>query len=421
MRLAWYTPLPPMASGIADYSFELLPYVAARAEVDAVAPRGRWPKRTVAPSGITRVEPERAAAGIDRYDTVIYHLGNNPFHAFVYEAALARPGIVVLHDFVMHHLIAHLMIEAGRQRTRYTALMRDEYGEDGVRLANLRARRVATDYEKFLYPLNRHIVEASRGVVVHSEDSAERIRTLAPPGVPVWVIPHHAGNPPASLRGLGRAAARERLGLPRDAFLVGHFGFLTRPKQPAAVIGGFEVLARERPDARLVLTGADHTGGGIDRLVHRHGLDGRVLKAGYVDLERFYLYLRAVDATVNLRYPSAGESSGTFARALAEGRAAIVNDLGSFAEVPNDVALKVEIDGDQGRQIGEHLLRLAGDDAYRRAMESRAREYATTVLSPERCAGLYVDAARTWSGGGSSGIGGVAAGQPTAAPATAPY
>jgi hypothetical protein len=124
------------------------------------------------------------------------------------------------------------------------------------------------------------------------------------------------------------------------------------------------------------------------------------VKVGYVDLERFYLYLRAVDATVNLRYPSAGESSGTFARALAEGRAAIVNDLGSFAEVPNDVALKVEIDGDQGRQIGEHLTRLAEDEAFRLGMEARAREYAATVLSPARCADLYVEAAAAVAEGG---------------------
>jgi glycosyltransferase involved in cell wall biosynthesis len=400
MQIAWYTPLPPMASGIADYSFELLPVIARRARVDAVTPRGRWPKRTTPPPGIRRVEPAVAVEGAASYDATVYHLGNNPFHEFVYEAALARPGIVVLHDFVMHHLIAHLMIEGGRQRQRYTRLMQDEYGEAGVRLVDLRLHRIATDYEKFVFPLNRHVVLASQAVIVHSEDSADRIRALVPPTTSVSVIPHHASRAPRSLDGVDRRAARARLGLPGDAFLVGHFGYLTRPKQPAAVIGGFEVLARARQDARLILTGADHTGGGIDRTIRRHGLDGRVVKAGYVDLERFYLYLRAVDATINLRYPSAGESSGTFARALAEGRAAIVNDLGSFAEVPDDVALKVEIDGDQAAQVGAHLVRLAGDPEFRRGIEARARDYASTVLSPERCADLYVQAAVA-SGSGS--------------------
>ena len=77
-------------------------------------------------------------------------------------------------------------------------------------------------------------------------------------------------------------------------------------------------------------------------------------------------------------------------RALAEGRATIVNNLGSFAEIPDDVALKVEVDGDQPAQVAEHLSHLAEDRAMRAAMEERARAYARTVLDPRRCAELYV-------------------------------
>jgi glycosyltransferase involved in cell wall biosynthesis len=382
-----------MASGIADYSFELLPLIGRRATVDVVAPKPRWPRRLQVPPGATLVDPALAAERAGRYDATFYHLGNNPHHEFVYEAALARPAIAVFHDFVLHHLVAHLMVEAGRRRDRYTELLREEYGEAGERLAELRVRRIATDYEKFVFPLNEHVVRASSAVVVHSHDSAERMRQIAP-DVPVSVIPHHAGSPPPSVAGVTRQEARARLGLAQGSFLVGHFGFITRPKQPSAVIGGFERLVKVHPDSLLVMTGADHTGGGLDRLVRRHGLDGRVLKAGYVDLEHFYLYLKAVDATINLRYPSAGESSGTFARALAEGRAAIVNDLGSFAEVPNDVSLKVEIDGDQARQIGEHLIGLAEDEAFKAGIEANARRYATTVLDPARCAELYMEVAQ---------------------------
>jgi glycosyltransferase involved in cell wall biosynthesis len=391
VRLAWYSPLPPMASGIADYSFELLPLVRANAHVDVVTPKPGWPRRLRVPAGVARMEPVEAARRVDagRYDALLYHLWNNPFHEFVYEAALARPGITVFHDFVLHHLVAHLMVEAGRQRDRYTGLLRDQYGEAGERLAELRIRRIATDYEKFVFPLNEHVARASAAIVVHSHDSAERMRAIAP-DVPVRVIPHHAGSPPPGLAGVTREQARTRLGLPANAFLVGHFGYITRPKQPAAVIGGFERVAKVRQDALLVMTGADRTGGGLDRLVRRHGLDGKVLKAGFVDLHRFYLYMRAVDATINLRYPSAGESSGTFARALAEGRAAVVNDLGSFAEVPHDVALKVEIDGDQAEQVGVHLIRLATDPPFRARIEANARAYARTMLDPARCSDLYL-------------------------------
>ncbi len=292
----------------------------------------------------------------------------------------------------MHHLIAAITVENFKDWNRYRSLMRAEYGPSGERLALLRLQGVATEFEKFVFPLNRHLARGAQAIVVHSEDTRERMRAVAP-DVPAVVIPHHGSKAPADVAGLSRAEARAMLGLPPDAFLVGHFGFITRPKQPAAVVGGFARLAQRHPDALLVMIGADHTGGGLDRLTRRYGVSERVRLAGFVDLKKFYTYLKAVDAVVNLRYPSAGESSGTFARTLAEGRASIVNNLGAFAEVPPDVALKVEVDGNQAEAVGGHLLRLAEDPAFRATIESNARRYAETVLDPERCRDLYLNVA----------------------------
>ncbi|HEV8572455.1 MAG TPA: glycosyltransferase family 4 protein [Actinomycetota bacterium] len=394
MRLAWFTPLPPMLSGIADYSSELLPLFAEAADVDVICPRPSLLRRAKAPPGIVIRPPERFRP--DRYDAIYYHLGNNPWHEFVYETALRHPGICVFHDVVMHHLIAHAMVESGDQVARYERLLGVEHGDSGSRLARLKVLAVASDFEKFLFPLSGHLVRRAEGVVVHSLDSRDRL--LAAAGnidVPVEVIPHHAGAPPPQVAGIDRAEARRRLGLPQDAFLVGHLGFVTLPKQPGALVAGFAHLYRETPHAKLLVVGADNTGGAFERTARRHGVHGAVVSTGYVDLVAFYLNLKALDVVVNLRYPTAGESSGTFARALAEGRAAIVNNYGSFAEVPRDVALKVEVDGDQAAELGEHLVQLARDPALRTTLEANAREYARTVLNPLRCRDLYLAFAQT--------------------------
>jgi glycosyltransferase involved in cell wall biosynthesis len=215
----------------------------------------------------------------------------------------------------------------------------------------------------------------------------------ASPSVPVHVIPHHAGHLPTQAEGVTRQEARRRLGLPADAFLVGQFGFLTRPKQPAAVLGGFSRLLERRPDGLLLVVGENQLGVGVEEMLRRRGLTGRVRMTGYVDLVRFALYLKAVDVVVNLRYPSAGEASGTFTRALAEGRAAIVSNLGSFGEYPDDVCLKVEVDGDQAAEVGAHLIRLAEDPPFKAGVEERARRYAEVQLDPGRCARSYLDVA----------------------------
>jgi SAM-dependent methyltransferase/glycosyltransferase involved in cell wall biosynthesis len=389
-----------MPSGIADYSFELVPMIAEQAKVDLYCPRPSRFRKPSAPPGVTVLDPR--AFDPAGYDAVLYHLGNNPYHEFVYEAALRHPGVAVFHDFVLHHLLAHMLVEAGRDEPRYEDLLRTEHGPAGSRLAALRLQHVATDFEKFVFPLNGHVAQASKAMVVHSLDSRDKMRRIAP-GVPCTVIPHHAQPAPPQLAGVDRTEARRRLGLPQDAFIAGHFGFITRPKQPAAVIGGFARLVAHRSNSLLVMVGADNTGGGLQALTGNHGVNGKVASAGYVDLTNFYLYLRAVDTLINLRYPSAGESSGTLARAMGEGRVAIVNNAGSFAELPSDAVLKVEIDGDQAAEVGAHLIRLSDDPQLKSGMEDRARTYGRTVLDSRRCAELYLDAARRSMQTGPSG------------------
>jgi glycosyltransferase involved in cell wall biosynthesis len=387
-----------MASGIADYSFELLGLVAEAAEVDVVCPRPGRLRRPKAPSSVSVVPPERFRP--DRYDAIYYHLANNPWHEFVYEASLRHPGICVFHDVVLHHLIVFAMFEGSDQAQRYTRLMAADHGELGARLARLRILGVTTELEKFLFPLARHVVRAAAALVVHSADSQERLRAIAGDvDREIEVIPHHAGTPPPDVAGIDRSQARRRLRLSADAFLVGHPGFLTLPKQPGTVVEGFARFRGDHPTARLVVVGADKTGGAFERAVRQHGIQGAVDHVGYVDLSDFYLYLKAFDVVVVLRYPTAGESSGTFARALAEGRATIVNNYGSFAEVPDDVALKLELDGDQTAELAGHLRALARDSELRLRLERNAREYARTVLDPRRCAQLYASFARRVAAG----------------------
>src|SRR5437879_942486 len=388
-----------MASGISDYSFELVPLVAQAADVDVVCPKvgSRWRRRApVAPMELQVIDPRDFPPRAASYDAVIYHLGNNPAHRFVYDEARLRPGIAVFHDFTMHHLIDWMHWGPPRRDLRgYRSVLEREVGPElGERLAALHGTDVVSEFEKFLWPLNGELARGSRAIVVHNHDAAERMREIAP-AVPVTVIPHHAGSPPPEVAGVTREEARARLELPRDAFLVGHFGYVTRPKQPGAVVGGFARLARRRDDALLLMVGADNSGGGLDRLIDLNGLRERVRPVGYVGLTRFYLYLKAVDAVVNLRYPSAGESSGTVSRALAEGRATIVNNLGSFSEIPDSATLKVEIDGNQPEEVGAHLIRLAQDPPFRERVERAARQYALTELDPVRCRELYLQVARS--------------------------
>src|SRR5579871_6991507 len=128
MRVAFFSPLPPCRSGIADYSATLLDHLKSRAEVEVFADAGR------------PFDPSR-------FDVALYHLGNNPYHGFVYEAALQYPGVVVMHESNLHHLVAELTI----RRNDWDAYLRAcEYEGGSAALAYARrvqALEVGPDYE----------------------------------------------------------------------------------------------------------------------------------------------------------------------------------------------------------------------------------------------------------------------------------
>jgi len=138
-RLAVWSPLPPSPSGIADYVAESLPALARLFDVEAVTED----PDTTDPSLRAAVRV-RASAESPEADLHLYHLGNSPAHGFVYRAARARPGVVVLHDWSLHHLVLRETVERGDVST-YLREMRRAYGETGTFVG----RQVARDLEKW--------------------------------------------------------------------------------------------------------------------------------------------------------------------------------------------------------------------------------------------------------------------------------
>ena len=96
--------------------------------------------------------------------------------------------------------------------------------------------------------------------------------------------------------------------------------------------------------------------------------------------------MAACDVHVNLRSPTMGETSGTAIRALALGKPLVVSDVGWFAELPDDVALKVPVDEHEVETLVAALELLASRPDVRAAMGAAALELARREhdLEPRR-------------------------------------
>ena len=94
MRLAYFTPLNPQACGISDYNEELLPYLAAHADIDLFLD-GFQPSNEDLPVGrVFDYQKNPHVLGLLRnYDAAIYHIGNDyRFHFGTCTSAAAASG-----------------------------------------------------------------------------------------------------------------------------------------------------------------------------------------------------------------------------------------------------------------------------------------------------------------------------------------
>jgi len=366
VKVAYYSPLPPSRSGIADYSALLLPALRDRVDV-VVAERGKR-----APDA----------------DVALYHVGNDPdAHGWIVDAMRRRPGVVVLHEFVLHHLVSGITLGRGDARAYFDAMERD-LGVIGRLLAlgvadNLLPLLWETQPERF--PLAGTVLDLAHGLIVHSRYVETRAREAGYAGA-IWRVPHPAWPD---------------LPIAPDAVagdpLIGCFGYLNVNKRIPQLLEAFALLRRHRPGAKLLLVGGAGERFDLERRLERLGLDdSAIVREDYVPEERLWSLMAASDVLVNLRSPTMGETSGAVIRGLALAKPMLVSDVGWFAELPDNVALKIPVDEFEVQTIAG-ALELAADHAGE--LGRAAREYVRNEHGLDRAAAGYVAALEQAAGG----------------------
>ena len=366
VRVAYYSPMPPSRSGIADYAALLLPALRERLDV-VVAEPGRRPPAA---------------------DVSLYHVGNDPdAHGWIVDALRRRPGVVVLHEFVLHHLVAGITIGRGDGRGYLEAMERD-LGVAGRLLGlgvldNLLPLLWETQPERF--PLAGTVLDRAHGLVVHSQYVGDRARDAGYIGR-LWRIPH----PAWPMHGID--PARDVAGDP----LIGCFGFLNMNKRIPQLLEAFSLLRRERPGARLLLVGAAGERFDVQRRLERLGLTEGVERLDYVPEERMWSLMAACDVLVNLRYPTMGETSGSVIRGLSLGKPLVVSDVGWFSELPENAVLKVPVD-DHEVDVLTAALAVAADHGGQ--LGAAARAYVEREHDVNRVADADASALEVAAGG----------------------
>jgi glycosyltransferase involved in cell wall biosynthesis len=242
----------------------------------------------------------------------------------------------------------------------------------------------------YFWPMVRTVVESARLVVVHNEWLAAQLRdeySDARIRAMTMGVPELVAGPQA------RERICNRHGIPADAVVFMGFGKVTPEKRISEVIRALASSRDVAPKTYVLLVGE-----GVDHYkpseeAHALGVSERVVLTGFVPDEELPDYLNAADVCLCMRWPSSRETSASWLRCLAAGRATITTDLVHTVDVPaldprswtildaracveashEPVCVSIDI-LDEQHSLRLAMRRLADDTGLRRALGRSARK-----------------------------------------------
>jgi glycosyltransferase involved in cell wall biosynthesis len=386
-RIAWFTPLS-VQSAIGEFSVHVTAELAKFADVEIWTSDEPPYHDTNLPVVGYGGDSEDLDVLAHR-EVIIYNMGDYlPFHGHMHSVARRYPGIVILHDRVLHHLYAGMWLtQAERLPDVYVERMRSYYGTVGENAAreSLEGERSPvweSDEEALRYPLYEEAIVNALGVVTHSARQAADIRQK-------WWGPVHSLKLPCYAESLRRVHGT--FTMPSDGRIrVVTVGHVNPNKQVHRVVG---LLAADEELARSIhytIVGPDD--GFVDyvsdlrRMVDDNSDRVSVEILGWLPPDRLEALMEQADLFVNLRYPAMEGSSASLMQQLTYARPVLCFDAGFFGEMPEEALARVPT-GDF-RQVAATLKELVSDPERRRRIGERGREVAAACSESSYVEGL---------------------------------
>lgn len=381
MKIAYFSPLNPIKSGISDFSEELLIRLKEYSEIDLFTDNYLPSSPSINENFSVFSIADYAKEDLRRqYDAAVFHVGNNlDFHKNIVETFMKYGGILELHDISLHDFMAGYTLER-KNCQEYLRLMTYCHGQKGKNAAEkyfegkILAPWVTHPLE---FTMNKHLIDHAQAVIVHSDFAKQIIKAVAPKKK-VVCIPHHTSDIMDEYATYYKAC-REKLGILTEDFVLGSFGYATESKRILQVLEALSKIKKSYNGKFLYYIVGEVSGINVDNKIHDLGLEENVIITGFTSLDEFKIYIGACDVCINLRYPTHGESSGSLHRMLGMGKTVIVTKIGTFDEYPDDIVIKVRYDEHEVEDIYDAVCKLTQNrDEFQRRQDkvlSFARNY----------------------------------------------
>lgn len=343
LKIAFFTPLNPLKSGVSDFSEELLMELKNHMEIELFIGDYTPTNPDIVDNFTIRKIKDFVKEEIrSQYDEVIYQIGNNEVcHKEIYDMALKYPGIIEIHDISLHHMIAATTIAKGNIE-EYKRIMEYCHGKNAVKVVDqFLNSEILPPWENnsLTFTLNKEIIDSAKGVIVHSDYAKQMVKGIKS-DVKITTIYLHADEICTDYE-KEKIEARKKMGIDIEETIFATFGFITKPKRIFEILKVLKEIKYKGYAFKFYIVGKVDENLNILNIIRQYGLQNDVIVTGFVDLTEMKNLMKAADICFCLRYPTQGESSAIVHRLLGMGKVIIVTDVGTFSEYPDEIIIKI--------------------------------------------------------------------------------
>ncbi len=346
-KLAIFCPSPSSYSAVGKYAFEVHAELSRLYDIDYYYENGQTefePSRPNILEYATKYYPvaffERNK---DKYDRVLYHIGNSEFHTQTILSALRYPANAIVHDTWLNGIFDYM------ERYGYLTKKRRLYESlIDTKLANKKSSCLSS------------IVTNQKAIFCHSGYSCQSIEEIST-NLNINQIFHPIGVPKNTPV--------------RDGITVSFAGIISEDK-------GISLVANiaELSNIKVKVFGFGVLG--ESPLLENLATNIEVIK-DLTDKE-FQDALGGSDILINYRLKYHGETSRSALEAMRWGTVVIVRDIGWFAELPDECVVKVSSEHELIKKVSD----LINDPKSRDTIGQAARKFLASEYSFKKYASL---------------------------------
>jgi len=382
MNVAYFSPLSPIKSGISKYSeVHLLPFLQKYAEIDTIIDEGYNPNNEFIKKNLKVKSYKKFNK--TQYDIILYHVGNNPHHEYIYNSLLQYPGVVVLHDPFISGLIWNLTITRKKPEL-YIEQMVYCLGEKGRKIAENAIN--SNNYPSFKYTLTKRLIDSSIAIIVHSNYAKKIINSESPEAFIKKI------KMPILLNESKTLAKKEDFGINENTLVISTFGYIAEHKRLDVVLDVFVMFLEKNPNSRFMLVGKfleNHYKEKINERIKKLGLTKKIIQTDFVeDLDP---YIEISDIIIQTRFPTAGETSIITLEIMGKSKPVIVSNTGWFEELPDNTVIKIDVDSNEKKSILTAFEKLASDKEFKNNLIVNAKKYVKEEHDPEKIASEFYE------------------------------